>query len=423
MVYVQRSASSESDQDSEVDPSTRTSPYPALNTIAMGSSSSASSSIALRPLSSARATFYAEERLGSNEAHAQRFSTTVRFAGDSSTNEFQRALFSINQHPEHRTNIHSYDQRPLYARAPLPPLQQQQQSWGYHEEEEVKSSVWDGQQEEVAAVNERRRAAPVFSFFVPPPISIPSATTASSAPSAGPAPRQQMPTPRVRPITNASRDITFNMLRPHFNRPLQEAAGHFGVCTTLLKKICRKNGIAKWPYRHICGLHKSIASLKQQVQYFDGKEKKSYAEQLRKLEIDLESHQQTGTEPTQDFIESLGEGRTQSASIANEFQDEEEKSRAHGHAADVTDQGGLEFRGPSTAHDPPDASAVNWRPDANFAARNNQLQNERNPDFAAPGSTASASIAPPASIAPRPSLPSLSSLLNRSSPRHQDEFY
>lgn len=420
MVYIRRSASSESNEDRDIDPSARSSPYPALTTFAIGSSS-ASSSVALRPLPSAGATFYTEECPGSNEAHAQRFSTTVRFANDSGTNEFQRALFSINRLPENRTNYQSYAQRPMYARAPPPPPPppQQQQPWGYHEEEEVKSSVWDGQQEEVAAINERRRAAPVFSFFVPP-ISIPSATTASSVSSAGPEPRQQIPTPRIRPITNASRDITFNMLRPHFNRPLQEAAQHFGVCTTLLKKICRKNGIARWPYRHICGLHKSIASLKQQVQYFDGKEKKSYAEQLRKLEIDLESHQQTGTEPTQDFIESLSEEQTQSASIANEFEDEEEKSETHVHATDVIDQGELEFRGPSTAHDAPVDFAVNWRLDASLAAQNNQLQ-EGNPYKAAPRTTASAT--PVASLASHPSLPSLSSLLNRPSPRHQDEFY
>lgn len=109
----------------------------------------------------------------------------------------------------------------------------------------------------------------------------------------------------VRPITNASRNIKFGMLQPHFERPLQEAALKFGVCTTLLKKICRKNGIANWPYRRICGLRKSIASMEKQVQYFDGDQKKSYADQLKKLQIELEAYKRIGTAPTPEFIDLM----------------------------------------------------------------------------------------------------------------------
>lgn len=104
-----------------------------------------------------------------------------------------------------------------------------------------------------------------------------------------------------RVIANASRNISFAMLQPHFERPLQEAALHFGVCTTLLKKICRKNGIKNWPYRRICGLHKSIASMEKQVHYFDGEQKQSYAEQLRKLQLELDAYKRIGSAPTEAF--------------------------------------------------------------------------------------------------------------------------
>uniref|UniRef100_K3WJ72 RWP-RK domain-containing protein n=1 Tax=Globisporangium ultimum (strain ATCC 200006 / CBS 805.95 / DAOM BR144) TaxID=431595 RepID=K3WJ72_GLOUD len=103
-------------------------------------------------------------------------------------------------------------------------------------------------------------------------------------------------------ITNASKNVTFAMLQPHFNRPLQEAALHFGVCTTLLKKICRKNGIKNWPFRRICGLHKSIVSMEKQVHYFDGEQKRSYAEQLHKLQLELEAYTRTGNAPTPEFM-------------------------------------------------------------------------------------------------------------------------
>ncbi|TYZ60525.1 hypothetical protein PybrP1_012563 [[Pythium] brassicae (nom. inval.)] len=138
-----------------------------------------------------------------------------------------------------------------------------------------------------------------------------SANARALSPSPSP-PRQHPATPppvlpsHGRVIANASRNITFAMLQPHFERPLQEAALHFGVCTTLLKKICRKNGIKNWPYRRICGLHKSIASMEKQVHYFDGEQKQSYAEQLHRLEIELEAYKRIGSAPTAAFTAELG---------------------------------------------------------------------------------------------------------------------
>ncbi|POM65305.1 RWP-RK domain containing hypothetical protein [Phytophthora palmivora] len=95
------------------------------------------------------------------------------------------------------------------------------------------------------------------------------------------------------------------MLQPHFERPLQHAADNFGVCTTLLKKICRRNGISNWPYRKICGLRKSIASMAKQVNYFDGEQKRAYADQLEKLEQELQAYLRTGNEPTEEFLQTF----------------------------------------------------------------------------------------------------------------------
>lgn len=156
--------------------------------------------------------------------------------------------------------------------------------------------------------------------------------SSSSSPPPPPPPHQRAPTPTLqtslgiaqpspplrppstpppvlpshgRVIANASRNINFGMLQPHFERPLQEAALHFGVCTTLLKKICRKNGIKNWPYRRICGLHKSIASMEKQVHYFDGEQKQSYADQLYKLQLELAAYKRTGSAPTPAFIAKI----------------------------------------------------------------------------------------------------------------------
>ncbi|ETM56891.1 hypothetical protein L914_00208 [Phytophthora nicotianae] len=144
-------------------------------------------------------------------------------------------------------------------------------------------------------------------------------------------------TPPARPISNATRNISFDMLQPHFERPLQQAADSFGVCTTLLKKICRRNGISNWPYRKICGLRKSIASMAKQVNYFDGEQKRAYADQLEKLEHELQAYLRTGNEPTEEFLRTLQAESTAAAQQQNQTdthtieignQDEEKEAQA-----------------------------------------------------------------------------------------------
>jgi len=56
-------------------------------------------------------------------------------------------------------------------------------------------------------------------------------------------------------------------LREHFNMPLNEVAKKYGMCTTALKKLCRKYGVMQWPHRKLRSLEKKIASLRaEQVQ-------------------------------------------------------------------------------------------------------------------------------------------------------------
>lgn len=86
---------------------------------------------------------------------------------------------------------------------------------------------------------------------------------------------------------SASHSITLLMLQPHFETPLAQVAKHFGICVTLLKKICRKHGISRWPHRQITGLRKSIASMEHAIGYFEGARRESYAEQLHKQKTKL----------------------------------------------------------------------------------------------------------------------------------------
>jgi hypothetical protein len=60
---------------------------------------------------------------------------------------------------------------------------------------------------------------------------------------------------------HVSKYITVKDLQSQFHRTLNQAAQHFGICTTLLKKICRKLKIKKWPYRQIQSVMNRVNSL------------------------------------------------------------------------------------------------------------------------------------------------------------------
>ena len=60
-------------------------------------------------------------------------------------------------------------------------------------------------------------------------------------------------------------------LAQHFHLPINAAAKELGICPTVLKKICRRNGMRRWPHRkvgsffvlfmvskHLLVLHKKI---------------------------------------------------------------------------------------------------------------------------------------------------------------------
>jgi hypothetical protein len=61
--------------------------------------------------------------------------------------------------------------------------------------------------------------------------------------------------------SSISRNIKIDDLRSYFHLPIVEVAKQLGICTTLLKRVCRMNKIKKWPYRQIRSIAKSIQSL------------------------------------------------------------------------------------------------------------------------------------------------------------------
>ena len=50
---------------------------------------------------------------------------------------------------------------------------------------------------------------------------------------------------------NSQKEIqtTIELLANNFHKPLAQVSKELEVCMTLIKRVCRKHGITRWPYR------------------------------------------------------------------------------------------------------------------------------------------------------------------------------
>jgi hypothetical protein len=50
-------------------------------------------------------------------------------------------------------------------------------------------------------------------------------------------------------------DITFDEIEVLFHLPIKAAANELGICLSLLKKLCRKYSVHRWPQRYVDSWH------------------------------------------------------------------------------------------------------------------------------------------------------------------------
>ncbi|KAG9413150.1 hypothetical protein AC1031_016171 [Aphanomyces cochlioides] len=84
---------------------------------------------------------------------------------------------------------------------------------------------------------------------------------------------------------HATKFISIEELREHFDQPIVEVARFFGICITLMKKVCRRNGIKRWPHRQIRSLTKSISSMEAAMMTATGAEREKYEGQIQTLKM------------------------------------------------------------------------------------------------------------------------------------------
>jgi len=63
----------------------------------------------------------------------------------------------------------------------------------------------------------------------------------------------------------ASHGVSFEELVERFHLPFSQVAEELGICSTVLKKICRRNGIPRWPYRRLKSIKTVIRNLESTI--------------------------------------------------------------------------------------------------------------------------------------------------------------
>lgn len=128
------------------------------------------------------------------------------------------------------------------------------------------------------------------------------------------------------------KDITLNELRPHFNKPMAVVAKELGVCITLMKKICRRNGLVRWPHRRIRSLVNRITSLQVIAAAATEAEKKRFESQIAMLREELSAVIQNPNEKSRK-AQADAKARSPSSSfmaIKDEEQDEDGNGEGEG---------------------------------------------------------------------------------------------
>ncbi|XP_017973178.1 PREDICTED: protein RKD5 isoform X1 [Theobroma cacao] len=92
----------------------------------------------------------------------------------------------------------------------------------------------------------------------------------------------------------ATQSLSFDDIADFFSLPLYDAASTLGVCASALKKICRENGLDRWPHRKFLA-GKSIEEIKRHA----ARERRKELTELSKV------HRQGSSQPQNNELSKL----------------------------------------------------------------------------------------------------------------------
>jgi len=118
--------------------------------------------------------------------------------------------------------------------------------------------------------------------------------------------------------------VSYAEIRKSFNLPMMEAAKRFGVSLTLFKKICRKNGIGRWPHRKLKSLKSKIGDLQLRLQGTQGTREGELKRRLNELRGSEQEPDEEATVFEQECNVSYEEGHSSPHGSSTEEEEEQE---------------------------------------------------------------------------------------------------
>jgi len=79
-------------------------------------------------------------------------------------------------------------------------------------------------------------------------------------------------------------DAKMKVVCRYFHLPINDASERLNICPTVLKKICRRNGVARWPFRKLKSIERLVGKIRESIEKSEsnaGDAPSSITEQLR----------------------------------------------------------------------------------------------------------------------------------------------
>ncbi|KAI7728256.1 hypothetical protein M8C21_019039 [Ambrosia artemisiifolia] len=84
-----------------------------------------------------------------------------------------------------------------------------------------------------------------------------------------------------------TKKLTIEDLVGYFHLPIEEAGKKIQICPTVIKKICRKHGLTRWPYRKIKSIEKKISMKTRYLTSMEGEERGRVQAEINTLQQEI----------------------------------------------------------------------------------------------------------------------------------------